>query len=109
MTAALRDHASHGDYGSVTDGAVFAERVTLDLRAISHDLHLLVHYGRAKPPSMPSPNERAALERTRPNLTTSKAHHRAADISAAGRMPSDWLLLAPKPSAPRVDSSPTPS
>ena len=45
MIAALRDHAARGDYDGIDRGWAFARRMTDDLRAISHDIHLHVDYG----------------------------------------------------------------
>jgi retinol-binding protein 3 len=44
MIAAIQEHQKHGDYSSITDGNEFAEALTRDLRAVSHDEHLLVAY-----------------------------------------------------------------
>jgi hypothetical protein len=59
MIAALREHAARGDYASVTKGEDFAKRVTDDLRAVSHDLHVMLQYS-AGPEAGPSDAERAA-------------------------------------------------
>jgi len=48
--ASLRDHASHGDYDSITDGRAFMDRVTKDLRDASHDAHMNCLFGRPPPP-----------------------------------------------------------
>jgi hypothetical protein len=55
MIASLRDHASHGDYESITDGRAFVERVTNDLRDVSHDGHLECVFGRKPPPPTEQP------------------------------------------------------
>jgi hypothetical protein len=44
MVAALRAHQQAGDYHDVTDGFQFADRLTSDLRAVSHDLHLQIGF-----------------------------------------------------------------
>lgn len=44
MIQAVRDHQKHGDYNSVADGSEFADTLTRDLRAVSHDRHLFVGY-----------------------------------------------------------------
>jgi C-terminal processing protease CtpA/Prc len=45
MIAAIREHVARGDYDSVTQGEEFADVLTRDLRAVSHDLHLGVRFG----------------------------------------------------------------
>lgn len=49
MVAALRDHAGRGDYDAIVRGWTFAQKVTDDLQAISHDPHLALKFGRAAP------------------------------------------------------------
>lgn len=44
MVQAIQDHQKHGDYNSLTDGSEFADALTRDLRAVSHDKHLGVMY-----------------------------------------------------------------
>ncbi len=44
MIEAVREHQKHGDYNSILDGNDFAEALTRDLRAVSHDRHLSVEY-----------------------------------------------------------------
>ena len=46
MIAELREHAIRGDYDRITDGNEFAQTVERDMREVSHDLHLIVFYGR---------------------------------------------------------------
>jgi hypothetical protein len=81
MIHAVRDHAAHGDYNSITNGNEFANALMLDLRAVSHDGHLFVGYNPyvmpaapANAPSGPSPSDearfRAQLEHD--NCTFSK-------------------------------------
>jgi retinol-binding protein 3 len=57
MNEALDAHAKAGDYNSITDGNVFAQRLTSDLRAISHDKHLHVDFN---PFKMPAPHKPTA-------------------------------------------------
>jgi hypothetical protein len=68
MIQAVRDHQAHGDYNSMTDGNTFAEALSRDLRAVSHDKHLFVGYdpytmpeppGGAAGPHPPSPEDEA--------------------------------------------------
>ena len=42
MAAAIRDRAAHGGYDAVTRTADFADVLTQDMRAISHDRHALI-------------------------------------------------------------------
>lgn len=44
MAAALRSAQIRGDYGAITDAWVFKTRLSDDLKAISHDLHIRVMY-----------------------------------------------------------------
>ena len=44
MVQAIEDHQKHGDYDSMVEGNEFAEALTRDLRAVSHDRHLFVGY-----------------------------------------------------------------
>ena len=44
MIQAMRNHQRHGDYNSIVDGNQFADALTHDLRAVSHDRHLFVIY-----------------------------------------------------------------
>jgi hypothetical protein len=63
MQEAIDAHEKAGDYSSITDGDAFADRLTKDLRAVSHDLHLGVSFNpfKAPPPHEPSPEERARM------------------------------------------------
>lgn len=62
MNAALDAHVRAGDYNSITDGNVFAGRLTRDLRAISRDGHLRVDFS---PFKMPAPHEPSAEDLAR--------------------------------------------
>lgn len=55
MVDAMRMHASKGEYDSITDGDVFASRLTKDLRAVSHDRHLGVNFSPFKVPERKGP------------------------------------------------------
>jgi hypothetical protein len=44
MIQAIRDHDTHGDYNSMVDGNEFADALSRDLKAVSHDKHLFVDY-----------------------------------------------------------------
>lgn len=70
MVDSLRAHQSRGDYNAITDGDKFASQLTSDLRAVSHDQHLLVAYNAYKLSADPPPQnfeqiseERKALAR----------------------------------------------
>jgi retinol-binding protein 3 len=58
MGDALRAHAKHGDYAAIGDGAALADKLTADLRAVSHDRHLSVGLhadgARSEPEGAPS-------------------------------------------------------
>lgn len=53
MEDAVRDHQKRGDYDSITNGSVFASRLTSDMRDVSHDRHLGVNYAPFKTPPPP--------------------------------------------------------
>ena len=42
MIEDVRAHHTRGDYDAITEGNAFADRLTDDLRAVSHDKHLRV-------------------------------------------------------------------
>lgn len=50
MGEALRSHQKHHAYEALKDGDVFAERLTKDLRDVSHDKHLRVAFSPARFP-----------------------------------------------------------
>jgi hypothetical protein len=60
MVQAIQDHQKHGDYNSLTDGNEFADALTRDLQAVSHDKHLGVRYNPfiSPPPSGASAGSR---------------------------------------------------
>ncbi len=62
MNEALDAHAKAQDYDSITDGNALAQKLTSDLRAISHDKHLYVSFS---PFKMPAPHEPTAENRAR--------------------------------------------
>jgi hypothetical protein len=68
MIEAVQEHQKKGDYNSIIDGNDFADAVSRDLRAVSHDQHLFVTYnpftlpqqqGTASGPHGPSSAEQA--------------------------------------------------
>jgi peptidase S41-like protein len=68
MIEAINEHQKKGDYNPITDGNDFAEALTRDLRAVSHDQHLFVAYNpftlpdqadSSSGPHEPSPAEQA--------------------------------------------------
>ena len=71
MEETLRTHQKKGDYDSITEGDDFANRLTDDLQAVSHDKHLRVMFSPAVMPDMeghgPDPKrdaeERKEMER----------------------------------------------
>jgi hypothetical protein len=64
MAQALAAHEDAGDYKSITDGDVFAQRLTTDLQAVSHDKHLRVNFNPFKMSDRkgPSPEDIARME-----------------------------------------------
>jgi C-terminal processing protease CtpA/Prc len=70
MIQAMRDHQKHGDYSSIVDGNEFADALSRDLKAVSHDQHLFVGYdpfifpgrsGSSFEPRAPSPGDQAVF------------------------------------------------
>jgi len=55
MVVALRAHQKAGAYHDLSDGFQFADRLTSDLRAVSHDLHLRVTFNPFKAPPQGPP------------------------------------------------------
>lgn len=55
MVGTMRARAAKGEYDSITDGDVFAARLTKDLRAVSHDKHLGVSFNPFKMPERKGP------------------------------------------------------
>jgi retinol-binding protein 3 len=74
MAEAVRVNQKRGDYDAITDPDAFANRLTKDLQAVSHDKHLGVNYSPVKLPpdeqneQKPTPEQEARfrkmLERT---------------------------------------------
>lgn len=58
----IEAHAKAGEYDKITDGDVFAEKLTSDLRDVSHDKHLRVGFN---PFKMPPRNEPSPEDETR--------------------------------------------
>lgn len=56
MERALTAHQQAGEYDSITDGDVLADRLTKDLRAVSHDRHLAVNFSPFKLPDRAAPS-----------------------------------------------------
>jgi retinol-binding protein 3 len=61
MVDALKMHSDKGEYDAITDGDVFAKRLTEDLQAVSHDKHLRVEFNPFKTPpkQTPTPEDEA--------------------------------------------------
>lgn len=53
MIDAMRAHQKKGEYDAITDGMIFASRLTEDLQAVSHDKHLHVE---CAPRVLPKPD-----------------------------------------------------
>jgi hypothetical protein len=70
MIEAVQGHEKKGDYNSITDGNEFAEALTRDLSAVSHDRHLFVGYNPFTSPEPPpdsssGPHEPSPAEQAR--------------------------------------------
>ena len=61
MADALKVHESKGDYDAISDGDVFAARLTKDMQEVSHDRHLRVDFSPFKVPprTEPTPEDEA--------------------------------------------------
>lgn len=61
MIDSVQAHAAHGEYDAITDGDAFANKLTDDLEAVSHDKHLRVSFSPFKmpPPHEPTPEDEA--------------------------------------------------
>jgi hypothetical protein len=68
MEDSVRAKQKQGDYDAITDGKVFATRLTDDFQAVSHDQHLHVNYSAVKMP------ERAAD--AKPSAEEIAQHHK---------------------------------
>jgi retinol-binding protein 3 len=64
MKDALQTHEKAGSYDAITDGDVFAEQLTTDLQAVSHDKHLRVDFNPFKTPprGKPTPEDEARFQ-----------------------------------------------
>jgi hypothetical protein len=65
MEESIRARQKAGEYDSITNGDAFAEKLTADLRAVSHDKHLGVNFSPAVLPKGPPPGgpDMAAMRR----------------------------------------------
>jgi hypothetical protein len=66
MGQALRAKQQHGDYDNIDEAKAFADVLTADLRAVSHDKHLRVAAAANPQPPMPAsggptPEQKAAM------------------------------------------------
>ena len=61
MNTYIQARAQHGDYDDITNGAVFADVLTKNLRTVSNDRHLHVDYAPFKQPTTP-PHEKPTPE-----------------------------------------------
>src|SRR5687768_3008148 len=61
MEQAVRERVARKEYAAIADGPALAEKLTGDLRAVSHDLHLRVHYSPDMlPPEPEKPHQPSA-------------------------------------------------
>ena len=65
MAAALRGHLAKGDYDKIVDGPAFATRLTEDLHADTHDMHMRVTFGPHPKDEPPPPPEADQLTQLR--------------------------------------------
>jgi hypothetical protein len=85
MAARVRARQKHGEYDSIVDGNAFAEKLTDDLRDVSHDKHLSVGFSPVvQPPGEPEKDPEAQA-RFRKHLAAvncgfEKAEHLARNI-----------------------------
>ena len=82
MNTYVQARAQHGDYNNITSGAVFADALTKDLRAVSNDRHLHVDYAPFKQPvtaphEQPSPDD---LNRMRQQMADNNCGFEKAEI-----------------------------
>jgi retinol-binding protein 3 len=71
MSAALRRQQKRGDYRAITDSVTFATRLTDDLRAVSHDKHVSVHFSpEILPPDPPDELRRPEIDPARARRLT---------------------------------------
>ena len=64
VAVALGDKLGAHAYGSIDDPALFAERLTADLRDVTHDLHVRVRYS-AEPLPAPGPDDETSSPEVR--------------------------------------------
>lgn len=62
MEKAVRGRFARGEYDSLTDGQKLADALTRDLRDVSHDLHLRIHFSARPLPPARSPSFATSVE-----------------------------------------------
>jgi hypothetical protein len=62
---ALSIHEKRGDYRAITEGGIFADLLTAQIRDVSHDMHLMVVYSQDSLPDRPAGPPPGAMERYR--------------------------------------------
>ena len=78
MSDAIQSNDKRGNYDAVTEPSAFADRLTTDLQAISHDRHLRVRYSASKlPPDGQVPTQEQAAEFRKSLERTNCAFERA--------------------------------
>jgi hypothetical protein len=78
MSAAVRQRAQRGEYASLVDGEDFARKLTADLREVSHDRHVEVHFSlvvQAQEPQGPDEESVARARLAASNCYFEKAEH----------------------------------
>jgi hypothetical protein len=87
MEADLRQREKNGEYNAVTDADAFADLLTNQLQAVSHDKHLHVNFSpqvlpKGEPGEHPSPEQEAQMRARiqRDNCAFEKVEHLASNI-----------------------------
>jgi retinol-binding protein 3 len=80
ISEAIKIRQKHGDYRAITDSDVFATRLTDDLRAVSHDRHISVHFSSEivppdDPNSRPDSDPKLGQQAAASNCGFEKAEH----------------------------------
>ena len=93
---ALLTHEKKGDDKAAVEGAAFADLLTTQMRAASHDMHLVIEYSRDKIPDGPPAQTPADLALHRKNLQQNNCFFRKTSILPhnIGYLKIDWFAEA---------------
>jgi retinol-binding protein 3 len=100
MTDAIQSHAKGGDYDKISDGTALAEKLTSDLRDMSHDKHLRVDFNPFKMPRRTRPPRRMRLDSISKWSTTTAPSRRwrsSPGISATSNSMASWMPVFADP------------